>query len=182
MSAKHKGFDGDLAVHNGGGRIPHFPKPKSIRRFILAVLVTAILFIVYIHNKGTTYTVEESILRYLSLTNEEQARLHNHQLASLAAGLKQCANINQRSISVTDEKRTNPRAVRSASPLVIKNATLIDGDGSILAEKSILLSEGVIKQIGHNVDHPEDVRIIDAGGRYVSPGLVDMVQFLLKID
>ena len=182
MSAKHKQFDRDLRVHNGGSIILRFPKSKSIRRFILAVLGTAILFIAYIHNKGVTYNVEESILRYLSLTNEEQARLHNHQLASLAAGLKQCANINQRPISISDEKRTNPRAVRSASPIVIKNATLIDGDGSILAGKSILLADGVIKQIGHDVDHPEEARIIDAGGRYVSPGLVDMVQLSLKID
>jgi hypothetical protein len=182
MSAKHKQFEGDLSVHNGGSIILRFPKSKSIRRFILAVLVTAILFIAYIHNKGVTYNVEESILRYLSLTNEEQAKLHNHQLASLAAGLKQCASINQRPISVSDEKRTNPRAVRGASPIVIKNATLIDGDGSILAGKFILLSDGVIKQIGHDVDHPDEARIIDAGGRYVSPGLVDMVQLSLKID
>ena len=182
MSAIRKGFDGDLAIHNEGSRIPHFPKRKSIRRFILAVLITAIPFIAYIHNKGVTYNVEESILRYLSLTNEEQARLHNHQLASLVAGLKQCASINQRPISVSDEKRTNPRATRSASPFVIKNATLIDGDGSILARSSILLSEGVIKQIDHDVDHPEEARIIDAGGRYVSPGLVDMVQLSLRLD
>jgi hypothetical protein len=181
MSAKHKGFDGDLVAHNEGTRIPHFPKRKSIRKFILAVLVIAILSIAYTHNKGVTYNVEESILRYLSLTNEEQARLHNHQLASLVSGLKQCANINQRPISVTDEKRTNPRAVRKTSPLIIKNATLIDGDGSILAGKSILLAEGVIKQIGHDIDHPK-ARIIDAGGRYISPGLVDMVQLLLTID
>lgn len=180
MSTKRKGFDGDLAVHNGGSRIHHFPKRKSIRRGILAVVITAILFIAYIHNKGVTYNVEESILHYLSLTNEEQARLHDHQLASLAAGLKQCININQRPISESDEKRTNPRAVRSVSPQIIKNATLIDGDGSILAGKSILLSEGVIKQIDHDMDYPKEAKIIDAGGRYVSPGLVDMVPLILN--
>jgi hypothetical protein len=180
MSTKRKGFDGDLAVHNGGSRIHHFPKRKSIRRTILALVITAILFIAYIHHKGVTYNVEESILHYLSLTNEEQARLHDHQLASLAAGLKQCININQRPISGSDKKRTNPRAVRSVSPQIIKNATLIDGDGSILAGKSILLSEGVIKQIDHDMDYPKEAKIIDAGGRYISPGLVDMVPPILK--
>jgi len=177
MSAKQIGFDDHLG-HNGGRRTPQYLKRKSIRRFILAAVVAAILFIAYIHNKGVTYNVEESILHYLSLTNEEQARLHNYQLASLGAGLKQCATIHQRPISVNDEKRTNPRAVRGAVAFIIKNATLIDGDGSVLAGKSILLSEGVIKQIGHDVDHPEEARIVDAGGRYVSPGLVDMVRFL----
>ena len=181
MSAKHKGFDRDLTAHDGTRKIPLFPKRKSIRRLILAVLITAFLVIACVRNRGDTSTVEESILRYLSLTNEE-AKLHNHSLESLAAGLRQCAIINQRPVSVNDEKRTNPRAVSSASPVVIKNATLMDGDGSLLTGMSILLSEGLIKEIGHDVGHPDDAKFIDACGRYISPGLVDMVRLFITID
>ena len=37
------------------------------------------------------------------------------------------------------------------------------------------LSAGVIKEIGDNIEAPENAKLIDVGGRYVSPGLVDMV-------
>jgi dihydroorotase-like cyclic amidohydrolase len=67
--------------------------------------------------------------------------------------------------------------VRSALPILIKNATLIDGDGSILSAHSILLSEGIVKEIGEDIKPPENCKVIQAQGRYVSPGLVDMVFF-----
>jgi adenine deaminase len=96
--------------------------------------------------------------------------------------LRQCAQLNQQPVSVFDERRDNPRAVKSAPPILIKNANLIDGDGSVINDVSVLLADGVIKQIAHDIDAPEDAKIIQAGGRYVSPGLVDMVDTLRTTD
>lgn len=175
MSARGKGLGDAFDDDHGTITMPRFSKRKSIRRFILAVFISTILFAISFHNRGVAYNVEESILRYLSLTSEEQARLHNHQLALLEAGLRQCANIKEKPISVSYAKRTNPRAVDTALSVLIKNATLIDGDGSVVPGRSILLSEGVIREIGANLGPPTSCKVIDAGGRYVSPGLVDMV-------
>ena len=133
------------------------------------------MFLAYLRNTREAFNVEESILRYLSLSSEEQSKLHDNQLAALEAGLRQCAIIKEQPVTFFDESRTNPRAVKGASPIFIRNATLIDGDGSIRWGYSILLREGIISKIGQDIDSPKDAKIVDAGGRYVSPGLVDMV-------
>jgi hypothetical protein len=111
----------------------------------------------------------------LSLSNEDQIRLHNSRLASLHEGLQKCAAINSRPVSVFEPDRTNPRAVPSTPDVLIRNASLIDGDGKTTHGVSILLSEGVIKDIAFELSPPEGARVIDARGRYVTPGIVDMV-------
>jgi hypothetical protein len=132
-----------------------------------------LLFSFHQHRKAQD--IEESVLRYLSLTTAEQVKLHDSRLASLQAGLKQCALLKETPVAEFDETRTNPRAVVSSQPILIRNATLIDGDGSVVESCSILLSNGIFTRIGHGVDIPEHAKVIDVGGRYVTPGLVDMV-------
>jgi hypothetical protein len=175
MFSREKGF-GDLS-RRGNGSIP-VPRFSRFRRLILAILVV-IVFLALFHDRSVASDVEENILRYLSLTSEEQVKLHNHQLAALQAGLAQCAAIKSQPVSSADANRRNPRAVQSAPPVLIKNATLIDGDGSILSGRSILLSEGIVKEIGDDITAPENCKVVEVGGRYVSPGLVDMVKILV---
>jgi hypothetical protein len=175
MGLDYKGFSG--SVNNSDTfLIPRFSKRRSFRA-LLCILVATVLTIAYVHGRRAAYNVEESILRYLSLTSEEQLRLHNHRLAALEAGLRQCASFKHRPVSIADESRMNPRAVPNSRPVLIRNANLIDGDGSQKSGISILLFAGVIKEIGDNIEAPENAKVIDVGGRYVSPGLVDMVLF-----
>jgi len=47
---------------------------------------------------------------------------------------------------------------------------------------SILLDQGLIAEISDNMDTPEKAKVIDVGGRYVSPGLVDMVCILRSVS
>jgi len=54
---------------------------------------------------------------------------------------------------------------------------LVDGDGTLTLGVSILLDEGVVKEIGEHIDHPKNAKVINVRGRYVTPGLVDMVCF-----
>lgn len=174
MLSREKG-PGDMS-RGGNGSIP-VPRFSRLRRFLLAVTVTAIVFLAFFREQPAANGVEETILRYLSLPSEEQVKLDNHRLVALQAGLAQCATIKAQPVSAADENRRNPRAVRSALPILIKNATLIDGDGSILSAHSILLSEGIVKEIGEDIKPPENCKVIQVQGRYVSPGLVDMVFF-----
>lgn len=172
MSMKVDNRNEEIKVDN---RRIMLSKPRSIRRLILAISVTALLLLL-LHSPGKErFGIEETVLHYLSLSSEEQQNLHDSQLAALDAGLKQCAYIQEQPRADVNAMRTNPRAVEGTSPVLIRNATLIDGDGSVFRGYSILLSKGVISQIGQELEAPEDAKILDVHGRYVSPGLVDMV-------
>jgi hypothetical protein len=179
MSSPQKRTELRSGNHGRSGSVisPRLPRGRSLRRIIFAISVSALLILALFYYDRRGVAVEETIFHYLTLNNEDQARLHDNQLASLHAGLRQCAQIGQKPVSEFYEDRNNPRAVKAAPPILIVNATLIDGDGSVTKDVSILLSDGIIKQIAHDLDVPENAKVIPAGGRYVSPGIVDMVYF-----
>ncbi len=63
------------------------------------------------------------------------------------------------------------------STVLIKGATLIDGtDNPPVSDTDILLEGDRIRQIGQldDVVLPADAQIIEAEGKYVIPGLIDM--------
>jgi hypothetical protein len=151
---------------------------KHIRRAIVAASAIIFLFYIFLHRQRIDYGVEENVLRYLSLSNAEQIRLHNSRLAALQAGLRQCALIKEAPVATFEATRTNPRAVASSQPILIRNATMIDGDGKIVEACSVLFTDGIFSKIGHELHAPEHAKIIDVGGRYVTPGLIDMVTSL----
>ena len=67
--------------------------------------------------------------------------------------------------------------VTAPSAVLIKGATLIDGtNNSPLSKTDVLLEGGRIRQIGQleDVALPSGVQIIEAEGKYVIPGLIDM--------
>ncbi|KAJ1554367.1 hypothetical protein HK405_005273, partial [Cladochytrium tenue] len=82
---------------------------------------------------------------------------------------------------------------KNGHPILIRNATVWDGVGNIAAGTDVLLAHGLIAKIGRGLTRQEvetairdsaagrpltfspdnDIEEIDAGGRVVSPGLVD---------
>jgi imidazolonepropionase-like amidohydrolase len=63
----------------------------------------------------------------------------------------------------------------AASPVtVIRNATVLTAAGPVIRSGAILLRDGRIVAVGTSVDAPQDATLIDAGGRYVTPGLIDV--------
>jgi imidazolonepropionase-like amidohydrolase len=61
--------------------------------------------------------------------------------------------------------------------IVITGATLIDGAGRAPVKDSVIVIEGArIKQVGakNDVKFPENAAVIDASGKFVTPGLADM--------
>jgi len=62
---------------------------------------------------------------------------------------------------------------RPAPATLIRNATLLTAAGPVVQGGSILLVKGRIAAMGMNVTAPPDAVVIDAGGRYVTPGLID---------
>jgi imidazolonepropionase-like amidohydrolase len=60
-----------------------------------------------------------------------------------------------------------------SEPVFIRNAVILTGDGERLDAASILLRDGRIEAIGPDLRRPPDARLVDATGRWVTPGIID---------
>ncbi len=57
---------------------------------------------------------------------------------------------------------------------VIKNATILIGNGERIDNGQLLLTNGKIVAVGATVDAPTGATIIDAQGKWVTPGIIDV--------
>ncbi|HUU52232.1 MAG TPA: amidohydrolase family protein [Candidatus Heimdallarchaeota archaeon] len=60
-----------------------------------------------------------------------------------------------------------------AQDLLIKNGTILTVSRGTILNGDILVMDGNIKKIGQNIQAPENVKIIDATGKFVMPGIID---------
>lgn len=58
-------------------------------------------------------------------------------------------------------------------PTLIRNATVLTGDGGRIDGGSVLLGDGKVLEIGEDLDVPDDALVIDAQGKWVTPGIID---------
>ncbi|MCY3752301.1 MAG: amidohydrolase, partial [Gammaproteobacteria bacterium] len=65
-------------------------------------------------------------------------------------------------------------APAATDPVLLENATLLTGTGMQLDNTSILLVDGKISALGQEIDAPESAVIIDASGKWITPGLIDV--------
>ena len=61
-----------------------------------------------------------------------------------------------------------------SSATLITNATILTGDGQRLDEAQLYIEDGKISSIGAPEAPAEDMTIIDAGGGWVTPGIIDV--------
>ncbi|PXF62823.1 amidohydrolase [Kangiella spongicola] len=66
--------------------------------------------------------------------------------------------------------------VREYHPVLIKNATILTATGEKIENGSVLFSEGEIVAVGTDVEAPSDdnLEVIDAEGKWVTPGIIDV--------
>ncbi len=57
--------------------------------------------------------------------------------------------------------------------LLVRNGTLLTVTKGTIPRGDILILGGVIKQVGGTIAPPAGVRVVDADGRYVLPGIID---------
>lgn len=60
------------------------------------------------------------------------------------------------------------------SDFFLTNATILDGAGRRIDHGKLLVRDGKVVQIGLVLAPPAGVRVIDAGGRWVTPGIIDV--------
>ena len=68
--------------------------------------------------------------------------------------------------------------VETPADLVITNAQIFSGDGSMIDRGSIVIRDGRLEAVGSNEPTPSALEIIDADGRTVLPGLIDVHRHL----
>ena len=61
--------------------------------------------------------------------------------------------------------RTKTRIIRNATVLTVSHGTLVNTD--------VLIRNGKIAAVGQNLKAPDDAQVIDATGKFVSPGIID---------
>ncbi|MEO0575927.1 MAG: amidohydrolase [Pseudomonadota bacterium] len=61
-----------------------------------------------------------------------------------------------------------------AKPVLIRNATVLTGTGERLENTDVLLADGKIDRIGRKLADPRDGTVIDASGKFVTPGIIDV--------
>ncbi|KAJ3273639.1 hypothetical protein HDV01_004248 [Terramyces sp. JEL0728] len=74
----------------------------------------------------------------------------------------------------TKNPRYNLGGEQPTPPVLIKNATLWNGDGHLSRNVNILFQEGIIVKVGNDLVQNFNGEIIEARGHYVTPGIVDM--------
>ncbi len=57
---------------------------------------------------------------------------------------------------------------------VIKNVTILTAAGPRITNGAILLKDGKIESVGASVTAPSDAVVIDGGGKFVTPGFIDV--------
>jgi imidazolonepropionase-like amidohydrolase len=62
----------------------------------------------------------------------------------------------------------------STSPTLIRDATVLTGTGARLDEADVLIVEGRIASVGPDLVAPAGAREVDARGRWVTPGVIDV--------
>jgi imidazolonepropionase-like amidohydrolase len=64
--------------------------------------------------------------------------------------------------------------VPASAPVLIQGATVLTGTGERLDGADVLILNGRIQAIGKGLAAPADARIVDAKGKWVTPGLIDI--------
>ncbi len=59
-------------------------------------------------------------------------------------------------------------------PLLIQNATVLTGTGERLDGADVLIVNGRIQAVGKSLTAPADARIVNAQGKWVTPGIIDI--------
>jgi imidazolonepropionase-like amidohydrolase len=69
----------------------------------------------------------------------------------------------------------------SAQTIAFRNVNVVPMDKErVLNDQTVLVKNGVIAEIGTKVKIPKDAQIVDARGKYLIPGLIDMHTHLLS--
>jgi len=89
-------------------------------------------------------------------------------------GLLICSALLTSPAALPADADKSPAVAAEASPIIlIQNATILTVSHGTLERGSILIKDGKIAEVGASVKAPKDAQVIDAGGQFVMPGIID---------
>ena len=62
----------------------------------------------------------------------------------------------------------------ASPPVLLQHATVLTGTGVRLEDADVLLRDGLVVAVGSGLDAPADAVRVDATGRWVTPGIIDV--------
>ncbi|RLS54886.1 MAG: hypothetical protein DWH91_10725 [Planctomycetota bacterium] len=71
------------------------------------------------------------------------------------------------------ESDRRPRSKSTGGNLLIRGGTILTGTGEVLENAALRIEGGRITAMGPDLTAPEGVRVIDATGRFLIPGMID---------
>jgi imidazolonepropionase-like amidohydrolase len=97
-------------------------------------------------------------------------------LLLFAACTTQSPSVEPKPQSTVAQKIAYPSTYKPATsgPVVIRNATLLTGAGERLTGADLVIADGRIQSVGAGATVPTNARVIDATGKWVTPGLIDV--------
>ncbi len=78
------------------------------------------------------------------------------------------------SLAVASEPFPSTYRVTDSPPTLIRKATVLTGTGERIDAGDVLMVDGRIEAVGRDLAAPPGARVIDAEGRWVTPGLIDV--------
>ncbi|HEU4497954.1 MAG TPA: amidohydrolase, partial [Sphingomicrobium sp.] len=95
-----------------------------------------------------------------------------------AAGLAACAvqpKPKPGTVRINENPYPSTYQAYGSVPTLIRGATILDGEGGRIDNGSVLLVDGKVSAVGGaDLGAPEGATVIDAGGKYVTPGIIDV--------
>src|SRR5271155_4915304 len=64
--------------------------------------------------------------------------------------------------------------VPSNAPVLIQGATVLTGTGERLDGADVLRVDGRVQAVGKNLSAPANAQVIDARGKWITPGIIDI--------
>jgi imidazolonepropionase-like amidohydrolase len=74
---------------------------------------------------------------------------------------------------LADAAKSAAVAAEASPVILIQNATILTVSHGTIERGSILIKDGKIAEVGASVKAPKDAQVIDAGGQFVMPGIID---------
>ncbi|REL25980.1 amidohydrolase [Thalassotalea euphylliae] len=96
-------------------------------------------------------------------------------MAAVSIALSGCMQSEQQDAKVTFDKNPYPSTyqVLPQQTTLIKNATVLIGNGERLDNADVLLVDGTVSQVGQNLA-ADGAAVVDAQGKWVTPGVIDV--------
>lgn len=64
--------------------------------------------------------------------------------------------------------------VPDSAPVLLKGARILVGNGDIIESADVLLKDGKIAALAPQLDAPSDAQVVDARGKWLTPGIIDV--------